>query len=283
MKSKTKKILAGACLGIVGMGCLTGCSMSDEQKAALDLITDKSDEIVNLLEENLNFQNTQLSKQEAYEMIVLSSNAFEFGFINKVQINHTYKNYYGYFEDLKDSEINVIDYSNTNNIKYLNQKFVDGNDVRYNYYLADHENNIYLLWNGEDYEETFEENSPEVTIGSSIGNFVNSLIDISTFTSDNVYGVDILEDGTYNFSVLVDDEPYTSGSTTYDYKKLYKITIKDNLLIKVEMYVSCTQNRDGGDIDFVTSHHDIVEFNYNADMDFSVNETKPAELLANNA
>ena len=32
MKNKTKKILAGACLGLVGMGALSGCAMSDNQK-----------------------------------------------------------------------------------------------------------------------------------------------------------------------------------------------------------------------------------------------------------
>ena len=45
-----KKILAGACLGLVGAIGLTGCSMSEEQQKSLDLVTSKSDEIINLLE-----------------------------------------------------------------------------------------------------------------------------------------------------------------------------------------------------------------------------------------
>jgi len=283
MKNKTKKFLAGACLGLVGMGIMSGCSMSNEQKVALDLVTEKSDEIISLLEDNLKFQNTQLSKQESYEMIVLSCSAFEFGFINKVQIDYTSKRYYGYFEDLRDSSTNVTDYLINNNIKYLNQKFVSADEVSYNYYLADHENNLYLLWNDEDYEESFEENSEEVTVDSSLSNYVQQLIDISTFTSEDIYGVEILEDGTYDFSVLVDDEPYTLSSTTYDYKKLYKIKIKDNKLIEVEIYSYCTQNHDGGDVNFVDSYNNIIKFNYDADMDFSVNEAKHNELLANNA
>ena len=72
MKNKTKKILAGVGLGLVGMGCLTGCSMSDEQKAALDLITEKSDKIVNLLEDNMELQNAQLSKTDAAELVALA-------------------------------------------------------------------------------------------------------------------------------------------------------------------------------------------------------------------
>ena len=51
MKSKTKKILAGACLGLIGMGALTGCGLSADQQAALDLVTEKTDSIINLLEE----------------------------------------------------------------------------------------------------------------------------------------------------------------------------------------------------------------------------------------
>ena len=69
MKNKTKKILAGACLGLVGMGALTGCSLNDDQKKALDLITEKSDEIVNLLEKNMQLTNSKLSKEEAYKEI----------------------------------------------------------------------------------------------------------------------------------------------------------------------------------------------------------------------
>ena len=69
MKNKIKKILAGVGLGLVGVGCLTGCAMTDDQKAALDLITEKSDEIVNLLEDNLAYNNEKLSKEAAFDML----------------------------------------------------------------------------------------------------------------------------------------------------------------------------------------------------------------------
>ena len=64
MKNNTKKILAGICLGLVGMGCLTGCAMSDEQKAALDLVTEKTDKIVDLLEDNMEYNNKKISQKK---------------------------------------------------------------------------------------------------------------------------------------------------------------------------------------------------------------------------
>lgn len=277
MKNKAKKILAGLSLGLIGVGCLTGCSMSDDQKAVLDLVTEKSDKIVNLLEENMEYQNTQLSKQEAYEMIVLSHSAFEFGLINKVQIKHSNKHYYGYFDDLRSNKINTIDYFANGNVKYLNQTFE--RDELSCYYLADHENNLYLLWDDDDYVDELEENSPEVTIGASLGNFVNQLININEISVEDIYGVDVLEDGTWCFSIIVDKDPY-GESTIFDYKTLYKIQIKNNLMYKVEMLSVCTQNRDGGDPEFATSYHDEILFNYDAEMDFSVNEEKRIQLLA---
>jgi len=37
MKDKTKKILAGACLGLVGMGCLTGCNKDNDLQSTYNL------------------------------------------------------------------------------------------------------------------------------------------------------------------------------------------------------------------------------------------------------
>lgn len=277
MKNKSKKILAGIGLALVGAGCLTGCSMSDEQKKALDLVTEKSDEIISLLEENMKYENTQLSKQEAYEMIVLSHSAFEFGFVNKVQIKETQKNYYGFFEDLRDTEINVIDYYLNGNIKYLNQTFVSEDPVS-TYYLADHENNIYFRWNSkDDYEESLEENSPEVTV-MGLSYYVNQLIDMTAFTADDIYNVEILEDGSWSFSIIIDREPY--GETTkYDEKTLFKIDIKDNLIRKIDTYVYCTYTREAYEPTFATSEVFSIEFDYDAEMDFNVNEAKHAEAL----
>ena len=91
MKKKTRNILAGTCLGIVGMGCLTGCSMSAEQQTALDLITDKADEIVDLLEKNMEFNNTKLTKEEAAEKILLARNNASLGLYKEYPLPHSHK------------------------------------------------------------------------------------------------------------------------------------------------------------------------------------------------
>jgi hypothetical protein len=185
---------------------------------------------------------------------------------------------------LRSTETNIIDYYVENNVKYLNQKFIGDNDtITNNYFLSDHNNDIYLIWNDEDYLEVLAENSPYVTVSSSLSFFMQTFIDTKSISAENIYGVEILEDGTYNFSILIDDEPYTPSSTTYDYKSLYTIKIKDKQLIKIEQFRYCTQNSNGGDPDFVTSDLDMIEFDYNAQMDFSINEAKRAEMLASNS
>ena len=77
MKNTTKKILAGACLGLVGLGCLTGCDMSSEdmskweQKA--DAVIEKLDNTNETTKESnilLEQQLSKLSKQEAYDFFI---------------------------------------------------------------------------------------------------------------------------------------------------------------------------------------------------------------------
>ena len=71
MKDKTKKMLAGiglgAALGTSGI-FMTGCSMSDEQQAALDSIVSKADEIIELVDN----QNKELSYAEAIRLFEYS-------------------------------------------------------------------------------------------------------------------------------------------------------------------------------------------------------------------
>lgn len=72
-KGKVKKILAGACLGLVGVGCLTGCDMSTEDMSKWESKADvlietleKTNENTNDLLETLN----KIDKQEAYDILI---------------------------------------------------------------------------------------------------------------------------------------------------------------------------------------------------------------------
>ena len=59
MKNKSKKLLVAACLGVIGAGCLTGCSMSSEDMEKWDK---KADVIIETLTE----------QNEKYEEIIES-------------------------------------------------------------------------------------------------------------------------------------------------------------------------------------------------------------------
>lgn len=67
MKNKTKKILAGACLGLVGMGALTGCSINSEQQAAIDMAVSKADELIELVEKT----SESLTKEDVNKLLEL--------------------------------------------------------------------------------------------------------------------------------------------------------------------------------------------------------------------
>lgn len=94
MKNKTKKILATACLGLVGAGCLVGCDMNPEdlskweQKADSVIASleetkqeaEKNNGLVEDLLEQLKKQEEQISelkkldKQEAYDILRTANN-----------------------------------------------------------------------------------------------------------------------------------------------------------------------------------------------------------------
>ena len=98
MKSKTKMILAGLALGVVGASALTGCAMTDEQQNALDKVVSKTDELVELIDKNMQYQNSQLSKQEAAEKLLIARNMFEFSKLDEFKITAILTNYVGYFD-----------------------------------------------------------------------------------------------------------------------------------------------------------------------------------------
>ena len=121
MENKAKKILAGVGLGLVGMSCLTGCSLTDSQQKALDLLTEKSDEIISLLEENLELTNSQLSKADAIELLGLARTKLSLGKYNELLMKTTSAAYEGFFEKkigYAQSNAPYVYYKKTNDMIY---------------------------------------------------------------------------------------------------------------------------------------------------------------------
>ena len=203
MKNKTKKILAGVGLGLVGMGCLTGCSMSDEQKAALDLITEKSDKIVNLLEDNMEFNNKNLSKDEAAEKILIGRNVFKFANFDSFEMSLIQNEYYGLFDKLKSTYTSDA----TTPWRMIYRKSGDTKifataegEVLEEIKISDFANNKHLEWdNGETSLSTREYNSSDFMFGI-VDLFLTEFI-APVITKDHIKDIEVTENG-YEFSIF---------------------------------------------------------------------------------
>ena len=95
-KISLKKILATGALCGCAMAMpfgLAGCSMSADQKEALDLVTEKADDIIDLLETNMDYSNKKLSKEDAAEKIFVAKKRAENAFLYydncEISFNHT--------------------------------------------------------------------------------------------------------------------------------------------------------------------------------------------------
>jgi len=276
MKNKTKKILAGIGLGIMGMGCLTGCTMSDDQKTALDSIVNKADEVIQLVET----QNRQLSKQEAYEMIALANNSFRMGLIDEMEAKVIGKNYLGYFDeeiipDLSRPGASVgqcLKYKRANNIVKFELSYLknenETTEVISTY--SDYEQDKYYHWYDDDMSLSNHDDSFSSTIGG------RAIYELTCKVSDpnEIYNVSIAEDGSYTFTLLRET---TSGD--YVYATRYDVVIKDNLLRRVECWDVIEYNGQNTEIPDVRSSYFISEFAYE-NVDFSALDAKYAALQA---
>ena len=205
MNNKIKNILAGACLGLVGIGCLTCCSMSDEQKKALDLVTEKSDEIVNLLEENLEYKNKQLSKEDAAEKILLARSRWKLLQFDEFEYSMIQNSYYGMFDKLKSTYTSDATtpwrwiYRNTEDTKvFATAEGVEFDSIR----LSNFNENKTLEWSaGENSFTDREYDSYDFLINID----VLDQIGITTITSEQIKDIEIVENG-YVFRVLIEED-----------------------------------------------------------------------------
>lgn len=211
MKNKTKKILACAALGVVGMGCLSGCSISEEQQQALDLVTKKSDEIVNLLEENLEYKNKQLSKEDAAEKILLAKSRWKLQQFDEFEWSMIQNSYYGIFDELKSTYSSNettpwrMIYRNSENTKVMAS--IDG-DTWDEISISNFDEDKHLVWNNGDNSFTTREYKSSdfhiIDIFQAVG--------ITTITSEQVKDIEIVENG-YIFKVIIEDNDTYSEVT----------------------------------------------------------------------
>ena len=119
MKEKSKKIMAGLGIGLAlaSGGMLTGCSMSDEQQAALDSVIDKTDQIVELLDK----QSKTLSQAEALRL-------YEFA---RTRLLVNKDNVWDNLKMIINQDSNEVDHYDTVFGEQVFYKFADGKRVAY--------------------------------------------------------------------------------------------------------------------------------------------------------
>lgn len=168
MKNKTKKILAGAFLGFVGMGCLTGCSaeLTQTQKDKVMSVVENSETFMNESLELLKESNQKLDKERAYGLLRLATKRLE---TNAQDV-------------MSNLRINVvIDWDATNgyygtnfNINY----FKDSND-KYYFYIAKNNGDIVdmIFSSGLNKETTVSKG----TKFSSTQNFITNVNNIDLY------------------------------------------------------------------------------------------------------
>lgn len=267
MKNKTKKILAAACLGFVGAGCLTGCALNEDQKAALDLITEKSDEIIMLLEDNMKLTNSKLSKQEAYEKIMLAINKLTVGMLDQVHISRSGEEYEGVFDKLNESHSRKYDaYYRKEGDKKIIATLEDGEFQEI--MVSDFGVNNHYAWeNGQDslQERTYRHSD-----------FLISKYDISSdagldeITPDDIYDI-VVKDETYEFKVF-----YQSSVET----GLMEVVVsKDGYLLQVNYTGLEISDSGHGSDSYKTYNSYLTTVIYEYDnIDFSVVDAKLNEL-----
>jgi len=274
MKNKTKKFLAVACLGLVGMGALTGCAMSEEQKEALDLITQKSDSIINLLEKNMEFNNTNLSKEEAAEKILIGRNNFKFANFDQFESSMISNHYYGVFDKLKDT------YTSGESIpwRWLYRK--DGNtelfvaaegEVLDGIKISDFAKNEHLEWDEGESSFSSREYETDDFVFDDFDGFLSDFV-ASEITSNHIKDIITTENG-YEFSIYV-----------YSPDGAQNADVESRLSISFDGFITkwiCKCVMKNSETYEYESHY--VEFNFKySDVDFSKVDAKIAELKANN-
>lgn len=225
MKNKTKKILAGACLGLFGIGLLTGCSkgITDEQQQALDKVIGKADEAIELIEK----QNEKLTFVEAVKLydyattkLLVNSNNVWDNLKIKMRVETT--------GDFLEGSGNV------SNFEYHLYKKNAGNRVAYGKFskssTSDPSVNSYELG------ELFDDSISSSDYVQESYRYIRDMLDFGEVTEENIVDVELTENSNYIISLVADIE--FEGDVSFD----LKISSGD---LKVPTLVVCEITADG--------------------------------------
>ena len=268
MKNKTKKILAGLGLGLVGMSCLTGCTMTDDQKAALDLITEKSDQIINLLEENVKYNNKNLSKEEAAEKIFLARCRWELMDFDEFETTFTTRGYNGIFDEFylgysDPTNVMVSQYRKQGNTKVFAGK-LNGNYIQIT--SSDFDKDEHLFWqSAQDGFANREYKTNDFVFGDLVSKFYSG--SLGTIEAEQIKDIEVIDNG-YKFKIIIKE---TEGDTEIITESTFIVTFDNYITSIILKQVAIEQETE------VSSYDGELNIKYN-NINFDALDAKIAEL-----
>lgn len=274
MNKKTKMLFAGACMGLVGFGCLTGCSLTDEQTKAINLVTEKSDAIITLLEENMDYNNKKMSKEDAIEKIHLALSNWYFCAFDELEVEYGQVNYQGIFDKKGNSYLTKILYKESGATK--TKAGIDKNGV-FVIGISNFETDEHKKWDTASNDTTFidvEYSSQLWDVSTAL--HLNEIVGITldSLTAEDITDIQVTESG-YEFKIVNSEVIETDGKTNTE------ITIKVSFDGYFTQILGKTIVRHGTEM----YHKDIgsitfgVTFKY-SNVDFTAVDAKIAELTA---
>lgn len=233
MKEKSKKIMAGLGIGLAlaSGGMLTGCSMSDEQQAALNSVIDKTDQIVELLDK----QSKTLSQAEALRL-------YEFA---RTRLLVNKDNVWDNLKMIINQDSNEVDHYDTVFGELAFYKFADGRRVAYVKTGTPTNPGQIGGW----FEEVVSSDGYQtITQKETYSHYAstNTTSGISEFdiTEEDIVDCKILDNGNYYVTAsLMIEETYGGKTTSYPFLMEVELTA-DGYLVE---YLATAKIPNGGD------------------------------------
>ena len=250
MKSKTKKILAGVGLGIIGMGCLTGCSLTDDQMGAIDKVVDKTDLLIDLMEKS----NGKLNYEEACRLFKYARQRLTLN-LDNVWDNIAVTQEITSNEKYPGTDSSFVEYKANSHF----YKFNDGKRVIYGISNSGDEELVEGLYMSEVEVDAEGETEPEsgggmelvqtITFTSVAQNVQTNMFKTMDFDANDIVDCKIDENGIYSIVVtttMTDDET--------DYVVVIDMKIsQDGYLLGYTMNASSLMNVDSKYSSVITS------------------------------
>lgn len=198
-KGKMTKILAAVGLGVVSSSLLAGCALSEDQQKALDLVAEKADKLIELTEKNMELSNSQLSKSDAAEMILLARTKLALGLYDEMFVDTLGTAYTGFFDKVTGTAQGIapkVYFRKTKDFKYVGLGDYDGTMVIVR--KADFANNkIYVYSPSSTEEMPYESNCFDLSTQLD----VFTMLEYGTITVDDIVNIENLQDS-YKFNLM---------------------------------------------------------------------------------